>query len=1001
MRRAGLFCGLIAAALLLEAGVATAGSAPVLLTCVEALRSVDVPASTSRSDGVLLQAAAGSLPAVLVVEEAGGDIEWREPAVSDFRDLSSRPPRYGVAAWPVAHAATVVLRARDRRRAATARVALHCNPSAEIAALPLCLTLPALWSVPAVHRISPWCDALVAHGTATAAARRGENISALSAYREAAQRWSDRGDGVREGAALLGAAEILFRLDRYPSALDEARRAQRQSRASGNAYFALRAQGEICLALRELGRRDEGRNCQATLARQFAAHGEAADAANAEVNFGSMAYDDGKIDLARAALARLQALDFSQTPADAAPRVRMLAASLAMRDARIVPALAELDIAAHQFEQTGNARWLANTQLRIATTYAQLGSYDESRHFAEAALSTFATQHALARQALALRLLGTADAALGDDARAATQFAQSRRLLASTGSPAGLFSLDLAEAAARRDATALQRAWDGLDAASQASPQQRARLHLLRAWQAFREDDRVSAASSMTSVAMQDLSFADYLRARTLHARLTAADGNPRAGFALIEEDITRLHAVASAVSSPALRYLVGARLDELRAAWVDTYAQAAPAERPDAAAFWMLLQKTRRLQWLAGGTGGGSQAQAVDLTLAQLLLQAGDSDDERGTLAAQRQLLEFYLRPRARGTDAPDPTPLQHVQRGLPANTRLIAFAAGDEHWLRLSLTREGMRVDTIGTATVVSEAVRRVRNAFTTPDVPVATIQADVTALSGWLFAGETGDAPERLLILAEEDTGGIPFVLLPWPDGRVLLDTTAVSLLTGEPQPDGFLLSGPPRQIHVLSASMRGSTDPRLPSLVTAARDTDTLRQVLPHADYVVRRDAQFTREHLFDAFAVPGSWVHIAAHGSNSPRLQRYSGLWLEPSAGSKAPALVSWLELAERGVQSDLVLLSSCSLGGDPERGRSSAASFAAATSAAGARHVVAALWPVSDIAASQFSQAFYAELTSNPPLDPARAVAAAQRRLSKVAQLRHPYYWSLFVHLQR
>lgn len=991
------------ASLLLAAAGSPAWPSTLRLGCTDQAQRINLLARTDeRSDATLdLVVDTAPSPAVLVLEESGADLEWRENEQDAFRDIASRPPRFGVAAWNVEQGSSKQVRVREKGRGGSVSAQVVCRAPPEIAALPLCLAAPALWTRLAGRDASPWCDALIAHGTATAAARKGENLAALEDYRHAAVLWQARSDTLRESAALLGAAEILFRLDRYEDAIAQAEIAAARSRAAGYAYFALRARGEICLAQRELGRRDTAHACQAELARDYAAAHETADAANAYISLGSMAHDDGAMDLARAAIAALATMDLAQAPVDIAPRARLLRAALAVHDGRIAEALSELEIAANQFEQADNRRWLATAWLRIASLYGQIGASGESRHFAEAALPLVSGGGSPTRRALALRLLAAARASDNPDGSAA-QFAQARGLLVEARSPLGIFAVDIAQANALGDAAALQRAMTAVETGLQPTSRALARLQLLRAQQAFAAGDRVAAESLSAATPADALPFSDYLRLRVLRATLTIAAGDIDRGFSSLNDDIDRLRRIAAGVASPALRYMAGKRLALLRAAWIDAYAQTPEARRPDVAALWLMLQKTQRVALLEQTHAESPTAEEADRQLARLLLEPDDGADDARVPESQRELLRFYLQPR-RQHDAPiaAPTGLHAVRDGLPADGRLLAFALGDRALVSLSIGRDGVAVRSDATAAEVRAAAGRLRRALSSPDTPLAQIRSETELLSQALFSAETAVVPGRLLLMPDHDLEGIPFALLEWPRSGVLVDSTAVSVVSTPLTAESFAPLRRPRQMLVLAASLRELDDRRLPPLLAVVPELDALRRSLTGTEFVVHRDAQVTRERVVDALGMPDAWVHVAAHGDNSARLQSYSGLWISPVERGKSAALVSWLELSERGVRSDLLMLSSCGLGASPSYGASGAISFGAAMNAAGARHVVAALWPVGDTAAAQFSRAFYESIAASPQPDPARAVAVAQRRLREITHFRHPYHWSLFVHLQR
>jgi len=61
---------------------------------------------------------------------------------------------------------------------------------------------------------------------------------------------------------------------------------------------------------------------------------------------------------------------------------------------------------------------------------------------------------------------------------------------------------------------------------------------------------------------------------------------------------------------------------------------------------------------------------------------------------------------------------------------------------------------------------------------------------------------------------------------------------------------------------------------------------------------------------------------------------------------------------------------------------------------AGAKHVVASLWPVADWATAALMERFYEGYRSEG--DPIRALAVAQRALLAAPATSHPFYWAPF-----
>ena len=61
---------------------------------------------------------------------------------------------------------------------------------------------------------------------------------------------------------------------------------------------------------------------------------------------------------------------------------------------------------------------------------------------------------------------------------------------------------------------------------------------------------------------------------------------------------------------------------------------------------------------------------------------------------------------------------------------------------------------------------------------------------------------------------------------------------------------------------------------------------------------------------------------------------------------------------------------------------------------AGARNVVATVWPIDDRGGAEFARGFYDALSLSPP---SIALASAQRTLIRSARYSAPYYWAGYV----
>jgi len=194
----------------------------------------------------------------------------------------------------------------------------------------------------------------------------------------------------------------------------------------------------------------------------------------------------------------------------------------------------------------------------------------------------------------------------------------------------------------------------------------------------------------------------------------------------------------------------------------------------------------------------------------------------------------------------------------------------------------------------------------------------------------------------------------------------------------------------------AAQRDGASAVLPTLFNAEAEPAEIRQAAPGLVVTVDEASSASRESVLALLDRPASWVHVAAHGSAEPNRLGYAGMWLDPPAEGRDPEFLSWLEVLDRGVRSDLVVLNACSLADTGDASRNNL-SFASAIAQAGAHQVVAALWPLSDSAAATWVPAFYAALMADPRHDAAGAIVAAQRALRGSRLFRHPFYWAGFV----
>lgn len=141
------------------------------------------------------------------------------------------------------------------------------------------------------------------------------------------------------------------------------------------------------------------------------------------------------------------------------------------------------------------------------------------------------------------------------------------------------------------------------------------------------------------------------------------------------------------------------------------------------------------------------------------------------------------------------------------------------------------------------------------------------------------------------------------------------------------------------------------------------------------------------------------LHFATHGLIADeRDPLSSALLLSPGADGK-PGLLTAREVYDTQLPARLAVLSAC----DTAAGRmrfvsGGVTSLAGAFLYAGVPHVVASLWPVDDLATSQFMAHFYAAAVAAPGTESEALQAARQAlRTQDGGRWADPYYWSAFL----
>ncbi|MBX3725915.1 MAG: CHAT domain-containing protein [Xanthomonadales bacterium] len=947
------------------------------------------------------------------VEEAGIELILHGSAVPGAPPqeqgvaVGQRPPRYGLAMGQALPGQTLEIAAVSPGPDVRGFVRLYCAPSPVRVAEAACLADSAAFTeaaqaVAMAPGLPGRCAALALHLAGALSQRGNDQALAYGHYQAAMRAWQALDDPVRAAAAQLGQAEVVWRQGDHVASLQLAEAAGQAAQAQGVDYLATRARSQSCLALRGVGRLAEGLACQQAVLERFLALSETSEAVGAVLSAAAMAREDGRRDLVAGLAARLAEVDESALTPMMRGRLHHLRAGLALDDGFPQAALAALVRAMDEFDAIPSPQWQAASLLLAARVNAAFGGRGEAQYLARAAADAFRAIAMPEREAGALLLLAQLHAEAGDagqalqaaDAAAARYAQAARPQLKLAAAMTGL----LAEPTPAR-LVAFRALLEG---ALERPPRLQFDLALAQARVALVAGDVRHAQAQLAGLPGQVPDLGRWIALVETQARVALAEGERAQAQRILESAIARVQGMVDGIGDASLAHLAARRLQRLSRLWIDAL-PTGPADDPVLVArVGHTLLATDPFARLArsapAAPGGAPSADAVRTALLRRLLSeamedAGDEADPLEMAEIQRLLWS----PASSAGSSPDATAAVWsalLDRAAAGDTVLL-LGLGERQGVTLVLSGGHAQVLVHEDAPVAAALARTLRGRLEDRSVPVDAIEDVASELSSRLFAGASDAPPARLLVWTDERLAQVPLALLVWPgQPRPMVESTAVSRLLPT-QPGGMARGAAAvvSHVRVLVAGEGGRAAAGLPALPVAAREDRLVAAAMP--EVAVSADG-LTEQGLLQALAEPGGWVHVAGHGVVHPGMQGMAGLW-SASGPDEPRAFISWLALVGKRLPAALVVLNACHLGEGGQAGDGQAASFAAALKAAGAGEVVAAMWPVSDAAASVWVPAFYGAL-AGPAGDAAEALRTAQRALRDSRAFRHPWYWASLVH---
>lgn len=972
-------------------------------------------------------------------------------------DIATDYQRFGVAIplrfgrWfvqvPAGKSAFFVHRKRTNQAAGAIDINAHCAPDAAVlwrinwyrsaaaiaadlkaptAAASLGTNLAAIDAL-AQDQVDSEVRALATHLRAQALLLAEHYDDSIAAFAKAEAAWFDANDDSRALAARAARIENLVVTGKYAEVLAQVPDALRTTTGSRE-YFDIRLQNARCAALDSLGRLSQASACYKSATDALRENGELAEYANVSRNAAAALLAVGKVSEAEA-LAR-HVIDLATGPGAEMTRGRLhlTLADIAISRGQAGDAFRECNLALDQFNVTGSQRWQANALLKIAQLFLDLGAYDDALLALKQAVPHLTVKDAPTRLAEAIDLFATIERKLGHAESSTWMSYAAERMYASHGmseqvTNSLLNRLDVRVQANDDYAKAKQTIGGQISALARVNAQR----HLLEATIALRQSRFEDAQSELRAARQTALSFRDLIRYWRLESAYEARVNNIASALQVLLQARKYLSKLTTAAGSSALRYALAQQRLPLQKLAFETVLEQKQVDPVELVWPWLDVQDSFDLH---RGISVFEDNEAFDKAMATELLATSSQPADNLASVAQRKLLSLLARPAGSSTVASTSSgPVSDLMQSLDSNSVFIAYLDGESRGGVLWVTHDDIRVLDAASPDEIRVSTAALRDALRSPNTPTSHAQAASQALSAELLRGVSPSTPpKRLLVLADEMMPRIAWSTLIWPgQSAPLIETTAIEFVHLTRDDSAHARAQAAHALHLIVASQDQTGSAPLARLANASAEPQLIRAAfsgpaIPFAQpsLQVAEGEQATREAVLSALDEPGAWVHVAAHGTAQPHRIGYAGLWLGPSppqesrslnpaaqsvtavaptpsaateANAMPPAFLSWLDILDRGVRADLVVLNACQLG-DSGSAINGNLSFADAVSRAGAKQVVAASWPVSDAAAALWVPAFYSALATDPQRNAAVALRAAQLRLRESRAFAHPFFWA-------
>jgi CHAT domain-containing protein/tetratricopeptide (TPR) repeat protein len=335
-------------------------------------------------------------------------------------------------------------------------------------------------------------------------------------------------------------------------------------------------------------------------------------------------------------------------------------------------------------------------------------------------------------------------------------------------------------------------------------------------------------------------------------------------------------------------------------------------------------------------------------------------------------------------------------VRDALRADEVLVEYFLTAERLVAFRVTRDGIHAAYVPvSAEQLADRVRLARELLADRQTSPELARQVLGTLHRDLLGSADVIAPDvdirRVFVVPHGALTYLPFAALREPaTGRYLVEDVAVASLPSA----RALVALRSRKPEAIPALAVAAFAPEPVGLPASGIEVEAVRTTLDGMAYLGAKATEGRLRRALEHDPI----VHVAAHGVMNARSPFFSRIELARANGAlhDDDGRLELHELPEISVASQLVFLSGCETGVGAawatvfDQGEDYA-TLDRAFLAAGARNVVATLWPVEDEGAAEFARRFYAALST---FEPAEALARAQRDILAGGRWNHPYYWA-------